>query len=567
MKAVSLFRAAGANREIAINCETLGLANVQHALFDRADWWFRLALEYREKDAEPVNIALPLIHLGNLHYFHLDNTDSAFIFYTRAKELIEQSGKFYAQGYACDLHDVNLYALVLYYTGNCLKEMQDYDRALEHYNKTLDVLDKDKMKSPRDTGIVILEMAETLHLLGQDSIALSMILQGFKRGFWFLDWEQNFHRYRVAAAIYEGLGNYREALNYQKLFHESEDSADVFYYDRDRLDFFARARAFELAEKNKLLTKDMAIQELKLQRGRLAKWLLAAGLAILFILFAFYLYQYWLKKKLSRELELKVADAIHKHKQQQQIIVHQAGLTSLGEMAAGIAHEINQPLQDLRLLAETMDRDLAKGGLNAGDLSNAIKDQLEDVLKISHIVEHVQVFSSQQKTGTLERFVINEPILAAHSLLGKQFLKDDVKIDFSLQPELPEVMGNPYKFEQVVINLLNNARSAVNEKAGQGNSRFDKKVLVKTSLKASGKQNPSTKAMIIMEVQDNGSGIPEENLTSIFLPFFTTKELGKGIGLGLSISHGIISEMNGTINVLSKVGEGSCFTVELPGAD
>ena len=70
-----------------------------------------------------------------------------------------------------------------------------------------------------------------------------------------------------------------------------------------------------------------------------------------------------------------------------------------------------------------------------------------------------------------------------------------------------------------------------------------------------------------MEVMDNGSGIPEKNLTSIFLPFFTTQELGKGIGLGLSISHGIISEMNGTINVTSKVGEGSCFTVELPGAD
>jgi signal transduction histidine kinase len=126
---------------------------------------------------------------------------------------------------------------------------------------------------------------------------------------------------------------------------------------------------------------------------------------------------------------------------------------------------------------------------------------------------------------------------------------------FNLDESLPEIKGNPYKFEQVMVNFFNNAKDAIDEKSGKTTVDFDKKMSVKSFTDG---------RFVFIEVSDNGVGVPENIKTNIFLPFFTTKTLGKGTGLGLSISTGIIKEMNGFIELESEEMKGTTLRVKIP---
>jgi len=131
-----------------------------------------------------------------------------------------------------------------------------------------------------------------------------------------------------------------------------------------------------------------------------------------------------------------------------------------------------------------------------------------------------------------------------------------VQLNVNLEETIPKVTGNSFKFEQVIVNMLNNARDAVQIKESKRIViPYSKTIQVLTSF-----ENGS----VVTEISDNGIGIAEENQGKIFNPFFTTKELGKGTGLGLSISYGLIHEMNGTISVKSKINQGTTFKIYLP---
>ena len=135
--------------------------------------------------------------------------------------------------------------------------------------------------------------------------------------------------------------------------------------------------------------------------------------------------------------------------------------------------------------------------------------------------------------------------------------KNDIKIDFDLSEDINSVLGNPFKYEQVVLNLLTNAKDAIEEKSQNKdiNLNFEKKIQLRSYNK---NEN------VIFEIEDNGVGIEEEVLDKIFQPFYTSKEIGRGTGLGLSISYGIIKEMKGTISVTSKKGVGTKFAISIP---
>jgi signal transduction histidine kinase len=130
-----------------------------------------------------------------------------------------------------------------------------------------------------------------------------------------------------------------------------------------------------------------------------------------------------------------------------------------------------------------------------------------------------------------------------------------IDVVFDFDESLPEIVGNPYKFEQVMVNFFNNAKDAIEEKAEKADFEFDKQMLVKSR---------SDSLFVIIEVTDNGIGIPDAIKTNIFLPFFTTKTLGKGTGLGLSISLGIIKEMNGFIELESVEMKGTTMRIKIP---
>ena len=272
------------------------------------------------------------------------------------------------------------------------------------------------------------------------------------------------------------------------------------------------------------------------------------------IAFIFY-YRYRLKKRTNRELEIKIAEALKKQKEQQQIIVHQASLTSLGELAAGIAHEIKQPLQNILLTTESLDMENREEQPDREYIGKSVRDIYEDIKRIRFIINEISNFSRGQQEEMCEPFNINTRIKNAFSLARTKFSNRRIDVQFLLDEKIPEIKGNPYKFEQVMVNFFNNAKDAIEEKAEKSEEAFEKRMIVKSY--SDGKN-------VIVEVNDNGIGVSDESKTNIFLPFFTTKALGKGTGLGLSISLGIIKEMNGFIELESTLMKGTTMRVKIP---
>ena len=175
-----------------------------------------------------------------------------------------------------------------------------------------------------------------------------------------------------------------------------------------------------------------------------------------------------------------------------------------------------------------------------------------------NIIDHVRTFSRDYDDSIPTAFNINESITNALSMIGEQFKHKGIQLDVNLNWKIGNPIGNTYKFEQVIQNLLSNAKDAMEEKKRKLNIDFSKKIEIKSY------QYLKT---IYVEVKDNGIGILPEEIDHIMLPFYTTKKVGEGTGLGLSISFGIIREMEGNIEVQSKIAEGTMIRVILPCRD
>ncbi len=230
-------------------------------------------------------------------------------------------------------------------------------------------------------------------------------------------------------------------------------------------------------------------------------------------------------------------------------------LASLGEMAAAMAHEINQPLLSIQFGIENLVNKFRD--INIADKKYLEKKSgkiFEDIVRISHLIDHVRAFSRDEEYINAS-FSVNESISNAISMISQQFKHHGIKLTVNLSKECATINGNTYRFEQVILNLLSNAKDAIEEKAATNKAGFDKHVIIRSYL-----SNNS----IYVEVKDNGCGIDENEIDRILLPFYTTKETGKGTGLGLTISFNIIKELNGNIEIESKNRLGSTFRIILP---
>ena len=234
-------------------------------------------------------------------------------------------------------------------------------------------------------------------------------------------------------------------------------------------------------------------------------------------------------------------------------MAHLHRMQALGRLAAGMANEVSSPLgfvsSNLNHLRLALEKKLAGGPLEElADLLEACKDALDGTERLKRIVQDVKAFArvDQQPGGSVDvRKVLEQSITEAERSLGPR-----VRLvrDFH---EVPPVQASERGLEQVFLHLLVNAAQAMPE------AHPEPWVRVATRPQDTG---------VLVEVQDNGSGIDPENLTHIFEPFFTTKPLGVGTGLGLSICHGIVTGMGGQISVDSTVGRGTTFRVQLPQA-
>ena len=221
--------------------------------------------------------------------------------------------------------------------------------------------------------------------------------------------------------------------------------------------------------------------------------------------------------------------------------IHADRMANLGEMASGIAHEINQPLN---IISMVMDRILFETSktetIDIEFLKNKSDKIFENIIRIRNIIDHVRAFSRSHENFVSTAFDINVSIENAISMISEQLKHLGINLSLSLNRQIPSLVGNTYKFEQVIVNLLINAKDAVIEKKSKLTEYFEPSIEILTMHEGH---------FIIVEITDNGIGIGHDDLHNIMLPFFTTKDEGKGTGLGLSICYQIIKEMGGTIDI------------------
>ncbi len=222
-------------------------------------------------------------------------------------------------------------------------------------------------------------------------------------------------------------------------------------------------------------------------------------------------------------------------------VVRQERLASLGLLAAGVAHEVNTPLTGISSYTQMLLEEMA-----ADDPRRAILEKIESQSRRASSIANSLLNFARPERSTFEELSVNDTVLEVVRLFEPQIRGRGIRVETSLAESLPAVHGHRGKLQQVLLNLLLNARDAVEEGG---------KVVVSTSLRG---------GAVSVEVLDDGVGIAEEDLPRIFDPFFTTKGSGKGTGLGLSISYGIVREHDGEMSVQSSPGEWTRFRVELP---
>jgi len=308
-------------------------------------------------------------------------------------------------------------------------------------------------------------------------------------------------------------------------------------------------------------------------QNRLKQYAFSGGLVFL-LLIAFILYRNNRKeKKAKNQLQEKnkvIEHTLDELKSAQSQLIQSEKMASLGELTAGIAHEIQNPLNFVnnfsevnKELADELKAELATGNMqSANEIADDIKDNSE---KINHHGKRADAIvkgmlqHSRSSNGVKESTDINALCdeylrLSYHGLRAK-----DKSFNATMKTDFDESIGKvdvvPQDIGRVILNLINNAFYTVDEKKKQSGDEYEPTVSVSTK-KESNK--------ILINVKDNGNGIPKKVLDKIFQPFFTTKPTGQGTGLGLSLSYDIIKAHSGELKVNTQEGEGSEFIIQLP---
>lgn len=251
---------------------------------------------------------------------------------------------------------------------------------------------------------------------------------------------------------------------------------------------------------------------------------------------------YQLKANYATELEHQVQKRTRELQSAQEMLIRSEKLASVGRLASSVAHEINNPLMPITFNLELMIEELNEGGEIEAEF---IRKTLESVYRIKRIVQRLLDFTrhGSKQSQEIETIDVNEVIVSVMELVEKSFIREDKAIQLELT-EVPQIQANRDGLEQLFLNLTINAHHAT-EKGG---------VL---KFKTYRKDND-----IVIEVNDNGTGIPKDIIDHIFEPFITTKK--DGSGLGLYVSYGIVQSHGGTISVESKLGKGTLFKIYLP---
>ncbi len=230
-------------------------------------------------------------------------------------------------------------------------------------------------------------------------------------------------------------------------------------------------------------------------------------------------------------------------------------MTTLGEMSAGIAHELNQPLNAIKIGNDFLRKQVEQGRtIPSASLHQVVTSVAEQVNRASEIIRSLREFG-RKPDFKKEMVSLNSTIEDVMKIIGQQLILQNIRVNYDLEEDSPRIRANKNRLEQIVFNLVTNARDAIEHRNRSDEEGKENIIALSTFSKDD---------HVGFAVSDNGIGIPEENLSKVFEPFYTTKEVGRGMGLGLSITYGIVRDFGGTIEVSRRPEGGTRFQVRFP---
>ncbi len=253
-------------------------------------------------------------------------------------------------------------------------------------------------------------------------------------------------------------------------------------------------------------------------------------------------------KESNQQLEalLKALEINHRQlKESQEQVIQAEKLTSLGQLAASIAHEVNNPLSGTLVYTQLLAKKVQRGEVDDEVTLDYLSKMETELIRSTKLIQNLLDFA-RESPAEFQPVNLNSIVNHAFDLVQHSADKQKIRVFKELDSSLPGLTADPNQLQQVCLNLILNAIQAM----PQG-GRLTLRTYVRDR-------------QVILEVQDTGRGIPPENMSKLFTPFFTTKTEVKGVGLGLAVVYGIVQRHQGKIEVRSKVGEGSTFTVTLP---
>lgn len=246
-----------------------------------------------------------------------------------------------------------------------------------------------------------------------------------------------------------------------------------------------------------------------------------------------------------------ITDSVEKDTQ----LFQASKMATLGELSTGVAHELNQPLNAIKIGNEYLKKVVGQGRIpSREDLSAVVTAVSDQVDRAAEIIGRLREFGRKpdfEKTHVS----LNVPIRNVLGIIGRQLSLADIEVRLDLDPVGPKVLANNNYLEEVVFNILTNARDAIEQRALESGGESEKAIFIETF---------HTEALSGFAISDTGVGIPEDKKEKVFEPFYTTKEVGKGVGLGLSMIYGIVRDFNGIIDIEARPGGGTTFWFSFP---
>jgi len=510
----------------------------------------------------------------------VQDSEAIGIFYTNigevyaAKKDFPQANDYYNK--AVNIFGISSNAAYAYNDlGKMYKQKQSYDSANIYFDKAYAIALQ--IDSPLDEMQSLIGKGQLQIVLGKMEEAVELFNKALRIG-------KQMQSSPELKEIYEGLSSaYTKMGDYKSAYLAQSSLNDLYNTVNERKLSFNTATleyAMELQRQSAMLIKENKLQGMDLENEKFARNVSVSALGVLLIVTVILLININQRKKLNRLLSIQkrkieaqkesVENALNELKAAQAQLIQSEKMASLGELTAGVAHEIQNPLNFVNnfseLSSELMDEMMEE--LNKADIEEAkaiATDIRQNLLKINHHGKRADAIvrgmlqHSRKNTGQKEWIDINALAdeclrLSYHGLRAK-----DKAFNANFTTHFDKSIGKlnliPQDINRVLLNLFNNAFYAVNEKKKQLNGTYEPVVTVNT------KRLPN---QVEIKINDNGIGIPQNIMPKVFQPFFTTKPTGQGTGLGLSLSYDIIKAHGGEIKLESKEGEGTEFIIQLP---